>query len=211
MLHLMVRECHHLHSPARSPSEDVMPKRLPELDRSKLSNDQVSLYDSIVESRGRIDGPFRTWLRSPQLAEHANRLGKFLRYDSSLTRRQSELAILATARFWDCQMEWSLHEKHALEAGLDPEVLESVRTNQFPQFSREDEQTVYEFTTELLYYRFVQDRTYANALEDLGETGTVELTALIGYYGLVAMTLNTFQIPMPKDVEPGLIDCPIFR
>ena len=188
-----------------------MGKRLRQLDKSKLDAEQKAIYDAIVSTRGSIDGPFRTWLHNPTLADRAQSLGEQLRYHSSLDPRHRELAILITARFWDCQVEWSLHESQALEAGIAPPIIESLRTNQFPQFVREDEQTVYEFVTELLFNRFIQDRTYANAVEDLGETGTVDLTALIGYYGLVAMTLNTFQVPVPENIKPRLVDCPVFR
>ena len=188
-----------------------MGKRLRQLDKSGLDDEQTAIYDAIVTSRGNADGPFRIWLHSPTLADRAQSLGELLRFNSSLDARLSELAILVTARFWDCQVEWSLHEPHALKAGVNAAIIESIRTNQFPQFSKDDEQTVYEFATELLCNRFVQDRTYADAVEDLGETRTVELTALVGYYGLVAMTLNAFQVPLPDGVVPSLVDCPIFR
>ncbi len=188
-----------------------MGKRIPQLEKSQLNDEQQAIYDAIVASRGSIHGPFRIWLHSPALADRAQKLGAFLRYDSSLDSRLTELAILVTARAWDCQVEWSLHETLALKAGVDPKVIEAVRTNQFPRFDKDDEQVVYEFTTELIYNRFVQDRTYAAAVDDLGGAGAVELTALIGYYGLVAMTLNTFQVPIPEEIKPRLVDCPVFR
>ena len=188
-----------------------MGKRIQQLEKSQLNDEQSAIYDDVVSSRGSIHGPFGIWLHSPELADRAQKLGAFLRYDSSLDSRLTELAVLVTARAWDCQVEWSLHETLALKAGLDPKVIESVRTNQLPQFGKDEEQVVYEFVTELIYNRFVQDSTYAAAVEDLGAAGAVELTALIGYYGLVAMTLNTFQVPIPKEIKPRLVDCPLFR
>ncbi|MFH1568427.1 MAG: carboxymuconolactone decarboxylase family protein [Gemmatimonadota bacterium] len=188
-----------------------MGSRLPELERSDLNDEQARVYDAIVASRGRIWGPFRTWLYSPELAERAQKLGEHLRFHTTMHPRLSELAILVTARFWDCQLEWSLHEPIARDTDLSAEVIEAVRLGQYPEFEREDEQLVYDFATELLYNRFVQDRTMSGVLDVLGDVGAVELPALVGYYSMVAMTLNAFQVPLPKEVQPTLVDCPTFR
>ena len=75
------------------------------------------MYDAIVESRGAVAGPFGVWLHSPEFADRAQRLGALVRYETRLDSRLSELAILVTARAWDCQLEWTLHEPFATEAG----------------------------------------------------------------------------------------------
>lgn len=188
-----------------------MSNRIPELERSDLNEEQASIYDAVLASRGNVWGPFRTWLHSPQLADRAQKLGEFLRFQTSLHPRLSELAILVTARFWDCQLEWSIHEPLARETDLGPAIIEAIRLGQYPEFERTDEQLVYDFVSELLYNRFVQDRTFLGAADELGDSGTVELTSLVGYYGMVAMTLNAFQVPLPEDVQPTLVDCPTFR
>lgn len=188
-----------------------MSSRIQQLDRADLSDKQAVIHDEILSSRGNLAGPFASWLHSPQFADRAQKLGQFVRYQTSIHPRLSELAILVTARFWDCQLEWSLHEGIARDAELSPAVIDALRMTQYPEFERADEQIVYDFTSELLYNRFVQDRTYGVAVDELGEVGVVELIGLIGYYGMVAMTLNGFHVPMPDDVEPGLRDCPIFH
>jgi 4-carboxymuconolactone decarboxylase len=188
-----------------------MSSRLPELERPDLTEEQARIYDAIVASRGDIAGPFLTWLHSPEFADRAQRLGEYLRFQTTLHPRLSELAILVTARFWDCQLEWTLHESIARETELSPLVIDAVRLSQYPEFGRADEQLVYDFTSELLYNRFVQDRTYQGVLDELGEAGAVELAGLVGYYSMVAMSLNAFQVPVPAGVQPLLVDCPTFR
>ena len=185
--------------------------RFRQLDRNDLDAEQTRIYDDIVASRGSIDGPFRTWLHSPELADRAQKLGEFARYRTSLGPRLSELAILVTARFWDCQVEWSLHEPPAIEAGLNRNTIDAIRHSQYPEFNRKDERAVYDYTSELLYNRFVQDRSFAAAAEELGKTGVVELAGLVGYYSMVALTLNGFQVPVPENYAPTLVDCPTFR
>ena len=50
----------------------------------------------------------------------------------------------------------------------------------------------------------VPDATHQKALEQLGVVGVVELTALVGYYNMVAMMLNTQGIPMPEGTPSPL-------
>jgi 4-carboxymuconolactone decarboxylase len=72
--------------------------RVPDLDPEKLSPEQRKVYDAIVAGpRGRVVGPLRVWLQSPELADRAQALGAFCRFGTSLPPRLSELAILVTA------------------------------------------------------------------------------------------------------------------
>ncbi|MCG3102321.1 hypothetical protein MAQ58_23285, partial [Enterobacter sp. DRP3] len=49
---------------------------------------------------GNLNGPFLGWIASPELAQHAQKLGAFCRYRTGLPLRLSELAILVTAARW---------------------------------------------------------------------------------------------------------------
>ncbi|TDI47293.1 MAG: carboxymuconolactone decarboxylase family protein [Acidobacteria bacterium] len=180
--------------------------RIPELERHQLSPEQTKVYDAVLASRGSLHGPFRAWLHSPEFAERAQRLGELARYQTSFDRRLSELAILVTARFWDAQLEWSIHEPPALEAGLSADTIDSIRRRETPSFELSDERAVYLYTHELLHEHFVSDEVFAAALGHVEQRGITELTLLIGYYTLVAFSLNAFQIETPADVKPSLPD-----
>ncbi len=180
--------------------------RIPELERHQLSPEQTKVYDAVLASRGSLHGPFRVWLHSPKFAERAQKLGELARYQTSFDRRLSELAILVTARFWDSQLEWSIHETPALEAGLSADTIDSIRRRETPSFQLSDESAVYLYTHELLHEHFVSDKVFADTLQHIGQRSITELTILIGYYTLVAFSLNAFQIEPPDDVEPRLPD-----
>ena len=184
--------------------------RLTELREEELTQPQRDIYERIVASRGSIAGPFRIWLHSPELAERAQSLGEFVRYRTTLEPRLSELAILVVARAWNCQVEWSIHEGFARESGLTQGAIDAVRSRNRPDPGNEDELAVYDFAQELLRDRFVTDETFGRAVDSLGEQGVVELTGLIGYYAMVAMTLNTFEVDLPEGHDPLLTDCPTF-
>ena len=169
--------------------------RLPSLTLDAMSDAQRRIHDDTVAGpRGRMPAPLAVWLRSPQLADRAQRLGEFLRYQTTLPPRLSELAILVTARFWTAHYEWAAHEKEALKAGVSPEVIESIARREPPVFDRRDEQAVWNVVGDLHRAHRVSDAVYAEAMAALGEQGVVELVGIVGYYTLVAMTLNVFQI-----------------
>ena len=181
--------------------------RIPDLVLEKLSAEQRRAYDAIVAGpRGRVVGPLRVWLESPQLADHAQALGAFCRFGTSLPPRLSELAIITTGAFWRASFEWHAHAPMAIKAGIDPAAVEAIRTGKTPQFSRADEAAVHAFARELIETRRVSEQTYARALDVLGLQGVVELVGTLGYYSLVSLTLNAFEVPVPAGAADPFAD-----
>lgn len=164
-----------------------------------FSAEQRRVHDEIVGGpRGGIRGPFLALLHHPELADRWQRLGEILRYRTSFVPRLSELAILVTAREANAQYEWFAHEPHARKGGLAQEVIDALRQHCRPAFANADEEIVYEYALELNRSRSVSEETHRRALERFGVVGTVELTALVGYYNMVAMMLNAQQILPPE-------------
>ena len=179
--------------------------RIKNLPVEDMTPEQRSIRDDIVAGpRGQLQGPLKVWLTSPNLADKAQKLGQFCRYETSLPPHLSELAILVTGRFWAAEYEWYAHKKIGLDAGLDPKVVESIRQRRIPDFSSEAEKIVYEFATQLHNDHRVGDATYFAAVKEFGETGTVDLVGILGYYTLISMTLNTFQVPLPDGIKEEL-------
>ncbi len=179
--------------------------RLPELDLDAMSPEQRQVYDEIAGGpRGKVQGPFHAWLRSPELCGRAQKLGAFCRFGSSLPPRLSELAILTVARHTTCQVEWHLHEPVARDAGISDDAIEAIRNDRPPEFAREDERAVHAAVTELLETHRLSDEAYADVLAPLGERGVVDLVGIVGYYVLVALTLNGFEVPVPDGAPPSL-------
>ncbi len=115
----------------------------------------------------------------------------------------NELAILVAARFWNSQVEWTIHATEALRAGLSQKIIDAICEMETPFLTRE-EYEIYEFSRQILTYGDVSDSIYDAVLERWGDVVVVELTAVVGYYSLVAMTLNVHQIPVPKGLTPSL-------
>lgn len=173
-------------------------KRIADLDPDKMTPLQRSVYDTIASGpREGVRGPLAVWLHRPELAQNAQALGRYCRYETSLEARQSELAILVIARIWGSEYEWYAHKRIALEAGVSADVVEAIRTHAVPKFERPDEAIIHTFLKELHRDREVSDTTYQGAVELLGEAGVVDLTGLAGYYTLISMTINVFRVSPP--------------
>ena len=189
--------------------------RMTLLTPAELKSEQLRVYEaigagprggSIASPSGGLMGPFNAWLRSPGLADPAQKLGAFLRFQTTLPARLSELAILITARHWSAQFEWHAHEPLARKGGLAPEIIAAIKARQRPPFANDDEELVYDFCTAVYETRGVDERTYKAAVAAFGEQGVVELVGLLGYYAFVSMTLNVFEAPLPDGVAPPLSD-----
>ena len=176
--------------------------RLADIEVETLSPEQRRVYDAISSGpRGVVEGPLRVWVNSPGLAEKAQELGAFCRYGTSLPQRLSELAIITTGAHWQAGFEWAVHAPIALRAGLHPDAVEAIRTGREPGLTLADERAVYAFSSELLRNRRVSDTTFRSAMDTLGQLAVVELVGVLGYYGLISMTINAFEVPLPEGAE----------
>ena len=146
-------------------------------------------------------GPFNAWLRSPEAADPLQRLGAYLRYNTSLDKRVNEMAIIMTAQAWGSQYEWYAHAPLALKAGLDPSIVEAIGAGRKPEKMKDDEAIVWEFTTQLRRDHSVNDEVYAKAVATFGEQGVMDLIAVNGYYDVVSMTLNVARVAAPAGEE----------
>ncbi len=172
-----------------------MSDRLPVFDQDNASPAQRAVLDDILAGpRGNLDGPFLSWIHSPELAQLAQRLGAFCRYRTGLSLALSELAILCTAAKWRSQAEWHIHYPIGLEAGLDPGALEALRTGANVAFDDPQQALICHAIDELYDVRRVSQGTYDQLCAHFGVETIVNLVGLLGYYALVAMTLNVFEV-----------------
>ena len=176
--------------------------RLPPHDPAQMSPEKKAAYDEIVRVRGQVRGPFAIWLNSPELCKIALELQDWFPKHSKLDRRLLELMILVLARKSGAKFAWFVHEPHALRLGIAPTIVEAIRERRMPHFTVEDERVVYDVTRELDDTKTLSPATYARANDMFGPQVMVELVSAVGFYEMVAMTLNTFEAPVPADKVP---------
>lgn len=180
------------------------------IDEAHMNDAQRALLASLRASpRGQSitpRGPFAAWMHAPDLGQLAQALGAHCRYNKAVPPRLSEFVILCTARQWRAQYEWFAHAPIAEKAGVKPKTIADLRAGREPKSAPKDERAIYAFLQELYKTRRVSDRTYKRVQSLLGDAATVELVGILGYYTLIAMTLNVFRMMPPADAKLGFAE-----
>ena len=182
-----------------------MNPRFPKLAPEALSEAQRDVAAEISAGpRGEVRGPFIALLHNAELARRIQQLGEHLRFHSKLPLATLEIAVLVTARKWNCQFEWTMHDKIARKAGLATGIIEAIALGQEPPGMSADEALVYKASRQAHASGRLDDETFAAARERFGLEGTLDLLALNGYYSMMAMVLNTAGMPLPDNATPPL-------
>lgn len=174
--------------------------RLPTISPEKYTDEQKQAAKEFMATRKvPVFGPFEPLMHSPQVMSQARASGDYLRYNSAIGNTLSELVILITAREWTQDFEWTVHYPIALKAGIKPEIANAIADGGRPTGMSEDEEIIYDFSTELHKNKRISDRTFERAENRFGKKAIVDLTGINAYYASLAMQMNVAQYPVPKD------------
>ena len=182
--------------------------RLSPIERDDLNDQQRTVLEAIESGpRGNgqpgigMIGPFGAWVRAPAVGLAIQGLGEAIRFNTSLPPNVQEVAICTVGVHHRSRFEFSAHRALAIKAGVAERALDQLTAGEHPDFSG-DEQLSYSIASQMLTHHRLLDDTYAHGLEVFGETAMIELVATVGYYCLISLTLNAFEIPL----EPGMRD-----
>lgn len=158
-------------------------------ERDQASSSQVDVFDHIASSRGgRMIRPYAAMLHRPELARAAADLGAVIRFQSTLSAHDRELAIVTTAVERDCAFEWESHRPLALEGGVTESTLDAVENG--GHVPDRDDQLIVEFVRSLCGSDSDGAGIYDAVLDGHGEPGLVELSVLVGYYSMMAVFMK---------------------
>ena len=176
-----------------------------------MTDEQLEVYRSVLEGprarapqvfavtddAGRLEGPFNALLVDPRLGGPVQALGAAVRFASSLTDRQREIAILELASLERCDFEWYAHERIGRTIGLGDDELEALETDaECANFSA-DEVVVRRVVRSLHARRDLDDDTFDEATNALGPVRLADLVVLVGYYQLLSLSLTVWRTPLP--------------
>ena len=176
--------------------------RLPTIPPEQYTPEQKqAVQDFETARKAAVRGPFQPLLHSPQVMTLMRSTGDYLRYKSAIGTTLSELVILVVAREWTQDYEWMVHQPIAVEMGIKASITEAIAQGRRPQGMSDDEEIVYDFSTELHKNKHVSDHTFARAEKRFGKQGVVDLTAINAYYTSLAMQMNAAEYQVPKDAK----------
>ena len=166
---------------------------------------QRDVYRGIVSGpRKGAAGPFNALLRSPEVADRVQRVGEYVRFQTSIPPPLNEMAILITGRFWSAQFEFWAHRRLAQQAGLPDRIIDAIAEGRRPSPMSDDERIVYDFCTELFRDKAVSNGAFKAVADRFGDQGVIDLIAASGYYSIVSMVLNVDRYPLPEGEQPPL-------
>jgi 4-carboxymuconolactone decarboxylase len=169
------------------------------------SKDQVpakdqATVDAIVQSRGALHGPFTIFLHCPELAGRVAHLGAFVRFEGALDMRVRVLAAMTVARELDAVYVWGAQTGGARKLGVPGATIIAIREKHSRGIPPEDAQIV-EFTRRLVQTHRVDDASVKALRARFGDDGFIQLTGTIGYYSMLAMTVNACELETGPGAE----------
>src|SRR4051812_27183361 len=180
--------------------DSTMAKLPPITSKDQVAAEHHKIFDSIVASRGAVQGPFTMFLHSPELAGRLAHLGAYVRFEGSLDMRVRVLAAMTVAREFEAVYVWGAQAGGARRLGLAGTTITAIRENHSRGIPAEDAEIV-EFTRQLLRKHRVDDATFKSMQSRFGNDQLVQLTTAIGYYSLLAMTVNACELEAAPNAE----------
>jgi 4-carboxymuconolactone decarboxylase len=188
-----------------TPENPTDGRRFALLTETTMTPRQRESYQAIVSGpRKGARGPFNALLRSPEVADRVQKVGEYIRFQSTIPAALNEMAILITGRFWGAQYEFWAHSRLARTAGLPDAIIDAIAEGRRPSPMSDDQRVVHDFCAELFRDKAVSDATFKAAVGRFGEQGVIDLIAASGYYSIVSMVLNVDRYPLPAGERPPL-------
>jgi len=190
---------------------DSSSARVPRFRPDQLTEEQRPLYEELLQgprgegrqffpladADGVLTGPFNAMLTSPRVGTALQRLGAALRYQADLPDQIRELVILVVATHLGSEFEWHAHEPLARHHGVDEEVIAALRDGRTPSLTDDAQCAAHDLTVALLRGVDITDERYYGIAAALGTSGVFEVSAIVGYYWLLAAQLRLFRVEPP--------------
>jgi 4-carboxymuconolactone decarboxylase len=195
--------------------------RLRHLTPAELDADQRAVYDELtkgsrqqitrtvpmavrmIDDDGRLLGPFNAFLHHPHLGMALQEVSRRLRFEGVLTTRQREIVILLVAASQRSPYEWGAHVPIAIDAGLDPEVVDAIARGGAATFADPAEQAAADLAASLIATGDAAEALFERARESLGDKGIVEVSTTVGVYQLLAQQMRLLRVPGPPTPWDG--------
>jgi 4-carboxymuconolactone decarboxylase len=173
--------------------------RIPLVTRDQIADKERPAYDAFMQNRsGRPNvGPYSLLLHMPEMAQRLEALRTYLRDEASLSQKLQELVMISVAREMGCAFIWYAHAAAARQIGIRDDIVDSIRERRALTNLDPEEQTVVDFTRQLLQNRKVSRPTFDAATARFGQRGTMALTNLIACYAVLAYNMNTYELEAP--------------
>ncbi|WP_250469762.1 carboxymuconolactone decarboxylase family protein [Caballeronia sp. GAFFF2] len=172
--------------------------RLARIDAEQATDEQKRVIAQLGAGRGRIPTPFNIWLHNPRLAEGMEIIGTHVDRSPVLSEAETEVAILATAVFWNAPYVIANHHRHALKAGVPEAVVAAILDKRSPEAEPGRLGLVCDAVSDLLAGGTIDDARFVRYDAELGRAVIAELLVTIGYFTSISLGMTLHDLK-PKD------------
>jgi len=176
-----------------------MPRITPVADRSEVAPEYQEVVEGVLKTFGSIRGPHSVLLHDPKLDAHVLALGNFFRSDSVVKSPLRELAIITAAREKDCLYVWAAQVNAGRQAGLREEAVKVIRERGDVSKLEPEEVEIVTYVQQLFRKNRVDQATFDALKNRYGVQWLLEMTTVVGYYGMLAGVVNSVELPGPAD------------
>lgn len=164
----------------------------------ELTGEARRIAETIVDTRRSLEGPFSVWMHAPEWAKRVAHLGTLVRWEGTLELRIRTLAALVVGRHFQAQYVWGVQGVIGAERSISRSTIDAIRDDHSDGVPAEDLQII-DFARQLLRNNRIDEPLAAAVMARLGADEYVQLTTCIGYYAMLAMTVNGVELkPNPK-------------
>ena len=176
--------------------------RLPSITgKDQVAAKDHAVFDSIVASRGAVQGPFTMFLHAPELAGRLAHLGAYVRFEGGLDMRVRVLAAMTVAREFEAMYVWGAQTGGARRQGVPEATITAIRDNAALTGIAPEDAQIIEFTRTLLHRHRIPEAMFAAMQKRFGNDELVQLTSAIGYYAFLCMTVNVAEVAPAAGME----------
>jgi 4-carboxymuconolactone decarboxylase len=162
-------------------------------DTEAFADETRTAVRHVLETRKSLPPPSSYLTYAGRAGALLSDLVEHLRYHTSLSGAESELAICTAARAANADYIWNAHVKLGLQAGTREAALHAVDTHGPLDGLTADETLIIRFGRELLEAPQVSDETFGAVRQRYGEKGLLELTAVMSVYMMNAAILRVMD------------------
>ena len=148
----------------------------------------------------------KMFLNAPTNAIPLLVFGQSILTKQELDARLRELAILRVAHLTGANYEWTQHVPLAKETGVTDAQVEAIPHGADSDAFNEVEKRVIRFTDEVTQDVKASAETFTALEKELGPRQMVELALAIGFYGMVARVMESFEVELEPTAGTYSID-----
>lgn len=168
------------------------------VEKADAAPEVKEVYQKLEDNGALVGNIYKAVANSPQILLNFIRLGNVIVSKTGLTPKMRELIILRVAKLANSEYEWAQHTVVALSTGVTQKQLDVITDFKKSSEFSDEEKAVLQYTDEVARNIAVTDQTFETLKKFYDEKRIVEVTLVVGYYGMLARIIEALKVDIDK-------------